>query len=156
MSHMYEWVMSHIWMSHFTLHMQVHAIKGDILKNRLRQTYFESCHVYEWVKSRYTCRCMWWKVMCVYECVMSHTYEWVMSRIWMGHVTLHMQVHAIKGDVLWAIHETHPKRRCVAACCSVLQRVAVYCGVLPCITVPCSEAITCGLSYSVAKTHRMP
>ena len=73
----YEWVMSHIWMSHIT-HMN------------------EPYHTYEWVMSRTflngTCH--------THECVMSQiwlshvthrnvsclTYEWVMSRIRVSHI----------------------------------------------------------------------
>ena len=60
--HTYEWVMSHIWMSHVT-HMN------------------ESCHTYEWVMPyTWLCHETYMKGTC-------HTYEWVMSHIWMRHVS---------------------------------------------------------------------
>jgi len=59
--HTYEWVMSHIWMSHVT-HMN------------------ESCHTYEWVMSHI------WMSHVTHMNESCHTYEWVMSYIWMSHV----------------------------------------------------------------------
>jgi len=58
----YEWVMSHIWVSHVT-HMN------------------ESCHTYEWVMSHI------WMSHVTHMNESCHTYEWVMSHIWMSHVT---------------------------------------------------------------------
>ena len=100
--HTYEWVMSHMWMSHVT-HMN------------------ESCHTYEWVMSHIWMRLAgyeWvmshiWMSHGTYKSVVSHTNksqimphmnqaygittihvneschssEWVMSHIWMSHVT---------------------------------------------------------------------
>jgi len=60
--HTYEWVMSHIWMSHVT-HMN------------------ESCHTYEWGMSHT------WMHQVPHMNESCHTYEWVMSHIWMSHVT---------------------------------------------------------------------
>jgi len=60
--HIYEWAMSHVWMSHITCMN-------------------ESCQIYEWVMSR-----IWMShVTCINGS--SHTYERVMSHIWMSHVT---------------------------------------------------------------------
>ena len=59
--HTYEWVMSHIWMSHVT-HTN------------------ESRHTYEWVMSHI------WKSLVTHLNESCHTYEWVMSHIWMGHL----------------------------------------------------------------------
>ena len=67
--HTYEWVMSHIWMSHVT-HMN------------------ESCHTWEWVMSH-----IWVVVSHIWMSNLAHvnesrdTYEWVMSHIWMRNVT---------------------------------------------------------------------
>ena len=93
--HTYEWVMSHLWMSHVT-HMD------------------ESCHTHtcqtddqmfvsttEWVmshtnKSCHTCKCQRDKLDACGIDPMSHvthmneschTYEWDMSHTWMSHVT---------------------------------------------------------------------
>ena len=52
--HTYEWVMSHIWMSHVT---------------RMNK----SCHTYEWVMSHRRHACS--RETC-------HTHEWVMSHVW--------------------------------------------------------------------------
>ena len=60
--HIYEWVTSHIWMSHAT-HMN------------------ESCHTYEWVMSHI------WMSHVTHMNESRHTYEWVTSHIWMRHVT---------------------------------------------------------------------
>ena len=66
--HKFEWIMSHIRMSHVT-HMN------------------ESCHAYEWVMSHI------WMSLATYEWVMSHmneschTDEWVISHIRMRHDT---------------------------------------------------------------------
>jgi len=60
--HTYEWVISHIWMSHVT-HMN------------------ESCHTYKWVMSHI------WMSHVTHMNESCHTYEWVMSHIWMIHVT---------------------------------------------------------------------
>ena len=54
--HTYEWVMSHIWMSHVS-HMN------------------ESCHTYEWVMSHI------WMSHVTHMNESSLTYEWVMSRM---------------------------------------------------------------------------
>ena len=59
--HLYEWVMSHIWMSHIT-HVN------------------ESYHTCEWVISRM------WMSHITHMNESCHTYEWVMSHIWMSHV----------------------------------------------------------------------
>jgi len=60
--HTYEWVMSHIWMSHVT-HMN------------------EPCHTYEWVMSHI------WTSHATHMNESCHTYERVMSHISMSHVT---------------------------------------------------------------------
>jgi len=60
--HTYEWVMTHIWMSHGT-HMN------------------ESYHTYEWVTSHI------WMSHVTHMNESCHTYEWVMAHIWMSHGT---------------------------------------------------------------------
>ena len=57
--HTYEWVMSHIWMSHVT-HMN------------------ESCHTYEWFMSHVS---HIWMIHVAHINESWHTYEWVMSLI---------------------------------------------------------------------------
>jgi len=59
--HTYEWIMSHIRVSHGT-HMN------------------ESCHTYEWVLVNELCHVTHVSESC-------HTYEWAMSHIWMSHGT---------------------------------------------------------------------
>ena len=89
----YEWVMSHISMSHVT-HMKwvmSHVCMRNICRmNKWCQTYGcytykwmnESCYTYEWVNE--------WVMLHIWiDIWMSHVYphEWVMSRVWMSHVT---------------------------------------------------------------------
>ena len=81
--HTYEWVMSHIWMSHVT-HMNESC---HIYMN-------ESCHTYEWVSSQK------WNMahrdIITPQSAMSHgthmhdpwrTYARVISHAWMSHIT---------------------------------------------------------------------
>ena len=87
---MYEWVMSHIWMSHVT-HMN------------------ESCHTYEWVMSHI------WMSHVTHRNESSHTYEWVMSHICISHVT-HMNeschtYECVKSHV-WMSQVTHMNESC--------------------------------------------
>jgi len=66
--HTYEWVMSHIWMSHVThMNESCHIWMSHVTHMN------ESRHAYEWAMSHMNQSC--------------HTYEWVMSHIWMSHVT---------------------------------------------------------------------
>jgi len=66
----YEWVMSHIWISHVThIHMSCHLYD------------WVTSHIYEWVMSQI---CMIHVTRMNASC---HTYEWVMSHIWMSHRT---------------------------------------------------------------------
>ena len=93
--HTYEWVISHIWMSHVT-HMN------------------ESCHTYEWVRSHI------WMSHVTHMNEACHTYEWVMSHIWMSHVT-HMKesCHTYEWVIImnesyhiWMGRVTHMKELC--------------------------------------------
>ena len=59
---MYEWVMSHMWMSHVT---------------RVN----ESCHTFEWVMSHM------WMSHVTHMNEACHTHGWVMSHEWMNHVS---------------------------------------------------------------------
>jgi len=107
---LYEWVMSHIWMSHGTS-------MGDSGRR--------SCHTYARVTSR-----TWVYSFCTYEWVMSHiwmshvtrmneschTYEWVMSHIWMSHIThTNRACHTYEWVMshLWISHITHTKDPCL-------------------------------------------
>jgi len=70
--HTYEWVMSHMWMSHVT-HVN------------------ESCHTYEWVMSH-----IW--ISHVTHAIESWcTYEWVMSYIWNGPTSIDLHIYACTG-----------------------------------------------------------
>jgi len=120
-----EWVVSHMWMSHFT-HVN------------------ESCHTYERVMS-----CVFRHVN--ESC---YTCKWVVSQMWMSHVT-HMNVscHAYSDmsepcRVLQCVAVCCSVMQCVAVCCSVMSRVfrhvramqsvAVCCSVMQCVAVWCS------------------
>jgi len=170
---LYEWVKSHIWMSHVTL-------------SRRNQ----SCHTYEWVMSRRSFSTV--EALPSYEWVISHiwmsTYE--LHRTWRGHlgssesrhihewVMWHVQIaqdqkgalsfeelrswlaaistgseRAIQDDeVKWvmsmAAQVTHVLQ-CVAVRCSTLQCVAVCCPVLRCVAVCCSVLQCVAMCYCV-------
>jgi len=117
--HTYEWVMSHIWMSHVT-HMN------------------ESCHAYERVMPHIRTS----HGICIIESC--HTYQQSMAHIWMSHVThINESCHTCSRDgltsqalcsgVLQCVCRS--VLQCVAVCCSVLQCVAVCCSVLQCVAV---------------------
>ena len=74
--YIYEWAMSHIWMSRVT-HMN------------------ESCHIYEWAKSHI------WMSHATYVNEPCRTYEWVMPHIWMSHPHVW---HDSSICVTWRIH----------------------------------------------------
>jgi len=76
MSHIVEWVVSYVWMSHIT-----------IMK--------EQCHAYEWFVSYI---CMSHVKHINGSC---HTYKWVMSHTWMGHAC-----HAWVMSHIWMSHVT--------------------------------------------------
>jgi len=87
--HTYEWVMSHIQMSHVT-HMNVSCH----LWLRLHVTHMnESCHTYEWVMSHIWMShvthmnesCHKWICHVTYKCVIPHMNA--SCRIWLSHVT---------------------------------------------------------------------
>ena len=61
--HTFEWVMSHVWMSHV---------------KRVN----ESCHTYKWVMSHI------WMSHVTHMNESCHTHEWVKSHIWMSHSCL--------------------------------------------------------------------
>jgi len=85
--HTYEWVTSHIWMSHVT-HVN------------------ESCHTYR-VMSHI------WMSHVTHINQSRHTYEWVMSNMWMSHTShmnesrnaSHIWIH--HGRHIWTSHGTH-------------------------------------------------
>jgi len=74
--HTYEWVMSHLWMSHVKL-MKESWYPYEWVLSHVWMSHVthmnESCHTYEWVMIHMNGSC--------------HTYEWVTSHIWMTHVT---------------------------------------------------------------------
>ena len=78
--HTYEWVMSHIWMSHVATcqrvmsHIEFRVLHYDSI--------FESCHTYQWVmshisNSQFTCMNFWYHT----EQESCHTYDWVMRHV---------------------------------------------------------------------------
>jgi len=114
--HTYEWVMSHIWMSHDSFLKKKETVQGTLWNISVSHVTHinESCCTCEWVRSRiWTSHVTYTNEFCheskdTYEWVMSHiwtshvthmnetcrTYEWVMSYIWMSHVTcIHESCH---------------------------------------------------------------
>ena len=77
MSHIYESVMPHVWMSYVT---------------RMN----ESCHTYEWGMSHV------WMSHVTRGNESCHTYEWAMRHIWMSHVT-----HRNKSRHTYHTHDVH-------------------------------------------------
>ena len=84
--HTYEWDMSHVCMSHVTRSESVMSHTCVIHVARMH----ESCHTYEWVMSH-----LWMshvtrvnKSCHTYECESCHTYKWVMSHIRTSRVTM--------------------------------------------------------------------
>ena len=90
----YEWVMSHIWMSHVT-HLK------------------ESHHTYEWVASHTRMS----HVTHMNESC--HTYEWVMSHIRMSHIT-HIKdscvMYVLVMSHIWMSHVLHMDESCHTLC----------------------------------------
>jgi len=93
--HTYEWVMSHIWMSHVT-HMDGScstyewvmsnmALLGAYGKPFTWSLPLQKCISYEWVMSHI---CMRHDTNMNESC---HTYAWDMTQIWMSHVTRRMR-----------------------------------------------------------------
>ena len=75
---MYEWVMSHVWMSHVPCMNESCHLD---LQNLAQDTHTnESCHTYEWVMSHI------WMSHVTHMNESCHTYEWVRSHMWMSHV----------------------------------------------------------------------
>jgi len=75
--HMYEWVMSHIWMNH--VHTQEWVMIHVRMGHGLHMD--ESCYSYEWAVV------LTWMRRITNMNESCHTYEWSMSHVWMVHVT---------------------------------------------------------------------
>ena len=89
----YEWVTSHIWMSHVT------CIN-------------ESCHTYEWVMSLMS---HIWMSHVTHMNESWHTHEWFMSHIWMSHgAHINESCHTYEWVMshLWLSHVTHMNESC--------------------------------------------
>ena len=115
--HTFEWVMSHIWMSHVT-HMK------------------EACHTYEWGMSH--------RVMSHESCVMSRSIT--LSRHVTQLSLSHSLVKSCIMSHIQIIPATHMNEKCRSLYCSVLQCVAVWCSVLRCIAV-CRSVLQCAAVY---------
>ena len=99
--HTYEWVMSHIWMSHVT-HMNASRHTYEWVMSHIWMRHVThmnaSCHTYEWVMSHA------WTSRVTYEWVMSHiqmsrvTYEWDMSHTWRRDTHPRDMTHPFKHD----------------------------------------------------------
>ena len=103
--HIYEWVISHAWMSH-VIHMN------------------ESCHTYEWVMSHI------WMSHVAHMNESCRTYEWVTSHMSTSNVTLMSHITHIWMSCctcqwvishIWLSHVTHMNESC-----HVCQRVTLY------------------------------
>jgi len=118
--HTYEWVMSHIWMSHVT-YMNESCRIYECMRSHIWMSHDthmnESCRKHKWVTAPTNKSC------CTYKRVMQHknelcniwmscftrihgschAYKWVMSYIWMSHVT-HMQT--LPMHRVWMSHVT--------------------------------------------------
>jgi len=95
----YEWVMSHIWMSHVTyMNESCHTYWCVTSDYKFVMSHTWMSHVtHAWVMS-HTC-------MHTLACV--HTYKCVMSHVWMSHVTrTNASCHA------WMSHVTHMIESC--------------------------------------------
>jgi len=74
--HMYEWVMSHVWISHrYRAYSVTRVVQGQAGNVN------ESCHSCEWVMPHM------WMSHVTHMNESCHTYEWDMSHRWMSHVT---------------------------------------------------------------------
>ena len=97
--HTYEWVMSHVWMSHLSNRSGAVVMEGKVQKIRIWMSHVaymkESCRTYEWVLSHIwishvahmdescqTEQALW---SFSWRCQMNW-YKWVMSHIWTSHV----------------------------------------------------------------------
>ena len=82
--HTYEWVKSHIRMSH-AAHMNESCHTNGFVKLHICMSQVtrvnESCHTYEWVMSQE------WMGRVIHMKEPYHTYELAISHIWMSHVT---------------------------------------------------------------------
>ena len=108
----YEWVMSHIWMSHVT-HINESCLMCEWVMSHVWMSHVprtnESCHTHD-VAWSHTCSTSQWShplthlhypffLILSLACV-SHMnescpmYEWVMSHVWISHVT-HMTSHMV-------------------------------------------------------------
>jgi len=101
--HTYDWVTSHIWMSHITHMNESHHtyewVTSQIWINHGTHMN-ESRHTYEWAMSRIE----WvtshiWLSHVTHINASRHTYEWVMSHIWMSYVTSHTIPGEAKGAI---------------------------------------------------------
>ena len=82
--HIYEWVVSHIWMSHVPhMHDSCHTYERVMSHAwTSRVTHINgSFHTHEWVTSQTWVGCV------THMSRLCHTYERVLSHIWMSHIT---------------------------------------------------------------------
>ena len=114
----YEWVMSHVWMSHVT-HEWVTSHMN------------ESRHTYEWVMSHI------WKSHVTHMNESRHTCECVMSHIWMSHVThVNESCHTYDRvstlfvcEFAWCDIPHSDMCVCIQLCVGVYRCVYVYAGI---------------------------
>jgi len=111
--HTYEWGMARIWMSHGThVNESWHTYKCVLPHIRMSHVTHtsESWHTYAWVMAH-----MWMRD-CTHMNESRHTYEWVMAHIWMGHGThMNESCHTYEWVMahIWMSHGTHMDESCL-------------------------------------------
>jgi len=103
--HTYEWVMSHVWMSHVTC-------------------VNESCYTCEWVVS------LGWMSHVTRVNESCHTCEWVMSHVWMSHVTrVNESCHSCEWVMshVWVSRVTRVNESCLTNECVTAMGTTLRC-----------------------------
>jgi len=102
---LYEWAMSHIWMSHVS-HMNESCLTYEWVMSHIWTSHVshmnESCLTYEWVMS-HICIHKW---DMTYSCEWDMTYscEWDMTHSWVRHDLFMCGTRLICGWDTWLIH----------------------------------------------------
>ena len=117
---MFEWAMSHIWMSHVTHRFRL-VMLDEWVTNRSHSmtqpsTWSESCHTWmrhvthECVTLHMNAACHTWMRHVTRMNESCDTYEWVMSHVRMSHVTrMNESCHTYEWVMwhIWMSHVTH-------------------------------------------------
>jgi len=121
--HTYEWVMSHMWMSHVA-HMNESCRTCECVMSHISIGHVthvnESCLTQEWVMShiwighehlRARLRCIWMKHV-THMNQSCHTHEWVMSHIWMSHVS-HLNESVLQTQPSSCVPQIYTNESCL-------------------------------------------